>query len=163
MTMSEVRKEHGVTDQERESSTRQARVSGYPAGDPRVMLAARVLASVALLVTAIIHTRLAFQLGVGGVPLERGTLFLVQAVVSALLAMAMFTRDSRVWLFAVVLSASGLVGILVSVYLPIPAFGPFYAIDEPTWLVTKGIVALAELTVIALWLIRRIAPASPPE
>lgn len=147
--------------EEGEPLTSQATESEHPAGDPRALLAARVLAAVALLVTAIIHTRLAFQLGVGGVPLERGTLFLVQAVVSALLAMAMFTRDSRVWLFAVVLSASGLLGILVSVYLPIPAFGPFYAIDEPTWLLTKGIVALAELTVIVLWLIRKIAPPSP--
>jgi hypothetical protein len=37
------------------------------------------------------------------------------------------------------------------------------AIDEPTWLLTKAVCALAELTVIALWAIRRIAPSSPPE
>jgi len=31
-----------------------------------------------------------------------------------------------------------------------------------TWLLTKAVCALAELTVIVLWLIRRVAPAGPP-
>ena len=147
--------------QEGVPSTSQPTGSEHLAGDPRALLAARLLAAAALLVTALIHARMAFQLGVGE-SLGRGQLFLVQAVVSAIIAMAMFTRDSRVWLFAVVLSGSGLLGILASVYFPIPSVGPFPAIDEPTWLLTKGIVALAELTVIALWVIRQIAPPSPP-
>jgi hypothetical protein len=75
----------------------------------------------------------------------------------------MFTRSTRVWLFAVVLSGAGLLGILASVYFPVASVGPFPAIDEPTWLLTKAACALAELTVIALWLVRRIAPVSSPE
>lgn len=112
--------------------------------------------------TALIHARLAFQPGMGASQHGRGQLFFVQAVVTAILAIAMCARESRVCLFAVVLSGAGLLGILASVYFPIPAFGPFPAIDEPTWLLTKATCALAELTVIALWLIRRIAPPSAP-
>jgi hypothetical protein len=148
---------------EGEPSTNQAKESEHLAGDPRALLAVRVLASVALLVTGLIHARLAFQIGIGGSPLGRGPLFLAQAVVSMILAVAMFSRSSRVWLFAVVLSGAGLLGILASVYFPMRSLGPFPPIDEPTWLLTKAICALAELTVIALWLIRQIAPPSPPE
>jgi hypothetical protein len=165
MTVTNVRKEPGVTlspDRE-EPSTGQATESEHVAGDPRALLALRVLAAFALLVTAVIHARLAFQLGMGASPHGGGRLFFLQAVISAILAMAMFTSSRRVWLFAVVLSGAGLLGILASVYFPIPSFGPFPAIDEPTWLLTKATCALAELTVIALWVIRQIAPPSPPE
>jgi len=141
----------------------QSTESEHVAGDPRALRAVRLLTAGALLVTALIHARLAFQLGVGGLPIGRGQLFFINGLVSAILAIAMLGHSSRVWLFAVVLSGSGLLGILASVYFPIPSVGPFPAIDEPTWLLTKAICALAELTVIALWLIRQIAPASPPE
>jgi hypothetical protein len=122
-----------------------------------------VLAAAALAASALIHARLAFGLGVGGMPLGTGQLFLLNAIASAVLAVGMFTRSTRVWLFAVVLSAAGLLGILASVYFPVASLGPFPAIDEPTWLLTKAACALAELTVIALWLVRRIAPVSPRE
>ena len=62
------------------------------------------------------------------------------------------------WLVAVVLSVGGLVAILASVYFPVPSVGPLPALNEPVWLVNKAICALAELTVISLWLIRQIAP-----
>lgn len=176
MTVSDVRKEPALSAQhdaegfvtstaarEGEPSTSQATESEQVTGDPRALLAARLIAAAALLVTALIHANLAFQPGVGSSSNGRGQLFLAQAVVNAIIAMALlFARESRVWLFAVVLSGAGLLGILASVYFPIPAFGPFPAIDEPTWLLTKAVCALAELTVIALWLIRKIAPPSEP-
>jgi len=149
--------------QEGEPATSPTTQSEHLTGDPRALLAVRLLAAAALLVTALIHARLAFQLGLGGAPLGRGQLFFIQAVFSAVIATAMFTRNNRVWLLAVVFSAAGLIAILASVYFPITAVGPFPAIDEPTWLLTKAICALAELTVIALWAIRQIAPSSPPE
>jgi hypothetical protein len=142
------------------TQTTQATEPERLAGDPRALLAARLLASAALLVTAFIHARLAFQLGVGGMPIGQGQLFFLQAVVSLILALAMFSRDSRVWLFALVLSVAGLVGILSSVYFPVPSLGPLPAIDEPVWLMTKAVSAFAEVTVIALWGIRQIAPSS---
>jgi 4-amino-4-deoxy-L-arabinose transferase-like glycosyltransferase len=90
-----------------------------------------------------------------------GPLFLLNSLASATLALAFSSRNNRVWPFALVLSGAGLLGILASVYFPIASVGPFPAIDEPTWLLTKAVCALAELTVIALWAIRRIAPVSP--
>ena len=165
MTTPSIAREKAMTASgvDNEPSTSQATESEHVTGDPRALLAVRLLAAGALLVTAFIHARLAFKVGLDGSPLGRGPLFLAQAIVSAIIAMAMLTRNSRVWLFAVVLSGSGLLGILASVYFPIPSVGPFPAIDEPTWLLTKGVVALAELTVIALWVIRQIAPPRPPE
>jgi hypothetical protein len=142
-------------------ATSAATQPGQVTGDPRALLAARLIAAVALLVTALIHARLAFQLGLGGAPLGRGQLFFIQAVFSAAIAAAMFTRNNRVWLLAVVFSGAGLIAILASVYFPITAVGPFPAINEPTWLLTKAISALAELTVITLWAIRQIAPTNP--
>jgi hypothetical protein len=149
---------------EGEPSKNQAMESEDFAGDPRALRAVRLLAAGALLVMALIHAKLAFQLGVvGGSPLGLGKLFLLNSLASATLALALalFSRNSRVWLFAVVLSGAGLMGILASVYFPVASVGPFPAIDEPTWLLTKAVCALAELTVIALWLIRQIAPVSP--
>ena len=165
MTTPSIAREKAMTASgvDNEPSTSQATESEHVTGDPRALLAVRLLAAGALLVTAFIHARLAFQVGLDGSPLGRGQLFLAQAVVSAIIAMAMLTRNSRVWLFAVVLSGAGLLGILASIYFPIPSVGPFPAIDEPTWLLTKSVVALAELTVIALWVIRQIAPPRPPE
>ena len=91
----------------------------------------------------------------------RGHLFAAQAVLSAALAVGMLTRNNRVWLVALVLSVAGLTAILASVYLPIPAIGPFPAINEPVWLLNKAICALAEASVITLWIIRQIAPPKP--
>jgi hypothetical protein len=145
------------------AATSAATQPGQVTGDPRALLAARLIAAAALLVTALIHARLAFQLGLGGAPLGRGQLFFIQAVFSAAIAAAMFTRNNRVWLLAVVFSGAGLIAILASVYFPITAVGPFPAINEPTWLLTKAISALAELTVITLWAIRQIAPTNLPE
>ena len=151
----------GTLLQEGEPSTSHATESGRPAGDPRALLAMRLLAAAALLVTAIIHARLAFQLGLGGLPFGRGQIVLLTALASAILAIAILSRNSRVWPLAVVLSGAGLLGILASVYFPVASVGTFPAIDEPIWLLTKAVCALAELTVIAIWLIRQIAPARP--
>lgn len=129
-----------------------------PTGDPRALLAARLLAAAALVVSAYVHTKLAVNLGMGGPLLALGHLFAVQAVLSVVLVVALIARDNRVWLAAVVLSAAGLVAILASVYFPVPAIGPFPAINEPTWLLSKAFAAFAEITVIVLWLVRQIAP-----
>ena len=136
-----------------------------PPGDPRALLATRVLAAIALLVAAGVHARLAGQAGQAGLAgplLGRSHLFLLYAVLSAVLAAALLVwGGDRSWLVAVVLSTAGLVAILSSVYAPLPAVGPLPTIDEPVWLLSKGICALAEVTVISLWLVRAIAPASP--
>lgn len=144
--------------QEGEPSTTQVAAPPGRAGDPRALLVARLLAAAALVVTAFIHGRLAVQLGVSGPLLSQGRLFAAQAALSAFLAVAMLTRDNRIWLVAVVLSAAGLGAILASVYFPVPALGPFPAINEPVWLMTKAVCAFAEASVLTLWLVRQIAP-----
>jgi hypothetical protein len=132
-------------------------------GDPRALLVARLLAAAALLVTAVIHAKLAADIGLGGPLFGRGHLFAAQAALSGVLAVAMLTRDSRVWLVAFVLSVAGLSAILASVYLPIPAVGPFPAINEPVWLLNKAVCAFAEASVITLWVVRQIAPPTDSE
>jgi hypothetical protein len=128
----------------------------------KALLGARLLAAAALLVSAFIHAKMAVHLGLGGPALARGHLFAAQAAISAILAAAMLSRNNRVWLVAAVLSAGGLGAILASVYFPLPAVGPLPAINEPAWLLNKAIAALAELSVISLWLIRQIAPPKSP-
>jgi hypothetical protein len=76
--------------------------------------------------------------------LSQGQPFAAQATISAILAGALLTRNNRVWLFAVVLSLSELVGVLVSVYLLVPAL-PLPAIDEQVWFMTKIVAACAGL------------------
>ncbi len=132
--------------------------SQRPAGDPRALLAARLLAALALAVSSVIHAKLAIQLGIGGSVLSQGQLFAATAVISALLAVAMLTSNKHVWLVAVVLSVSGLGAVLASVYLPVPQVGPFPSINEQEWFTTKVIAAFAEASVPVLWLIRSIAP-----
>lgn len=128
-------------------------------GDPRALLASRLLASAAMLVSAVIHGRLAFtQDSVSGGLLSQSHLFAAQAALSVVLAGALLTKNNRAWLVAVVLSVAGLGAILSSVYFPLPAVGPLPAIDEPTWLLSKAICALTELSVVALFFIRAIAP-----
>ena len=139
-------------------STTPAGVSTRPAGNLRALLIARLLASTALMVSAFIHGTLAIQLGVGGPLISQGQLFSAQAALSAALALAMLTRDDRIWLIAVVLSVVGLGAVLASVYFPIPAIGPFPEIHEPVWLMTMLVSAFAQAAVPTLWLIRQIAP-----
>jgi hypothetical protein len=128
-------------------------------GDRRALLAARLLASAAMLVSAFIHGRLAFtQDSSGGALLSQSHLFAAQAALSVVVAGALLTKDNRAWLVAVVLSVAGLGAILASVYFPLPSVGPLPAINEPTWLLSKAICATTELSVIVLWLIRQIAP-----
>lgn len=129
-----------------------------PAGDPRALLAARVLASVALLAAAGLHVRGALTLGLGGPPLAQSHLLLLAAVPAALVGLLLLARDSRWWPVAVLLAGLDLAAILASVYLPLPAVGPFPGLEEPVWLLTKAVSAMADLTVVVLWGIRRVAP-----
>lgn len=141
-----------------ELSSPQATLPRERTGNETALLVVRLLAAAALLVSAIIHAKVALDAGLGGSLFGEGQLFAAQALLSAVLAVALLTRDSRVWLAAVVLSVAGLAAILSSVYFPVPAVGPFPAIDEPVWLLNKAVCAVAEASVITLWLIRQIAP-----
>lgn len=135
--------------------------SSQPAGSRRALLALRLLAAVALMVSALIHARLSLDVGMDGPMLTLGHLFAINAVLNALVAVALLLRSNRAWLMAVVLSVSGMVAIVASVYFPLPAVGPFPGVDEPAWLLSKALAAFVEMSVITLWLVRRIAPEEP--
>jgi hypothetical protein len=166
MTAHDLREETALTvvsmDVETSVSVPDSEAATPRVGDPQALFAARLLASAALVVSALVHAKLALHLGMGGPLLGQSHLFAAHAVLSGLLAGALFTRDNRVWLVAVVLSVAGLGAILASVYFPVPAVGPFQGFDEPAWLLSKAVCAMAELSVIVLWLIRQIAPPQPP-
>jgi len=70
----------------------------------------------------------------------------------------LFRAVNRIWLLAVLIALGSAVPLLASVYLPMPAIGPFPPIDEPVWYLEKVLSLAAELAVPALWLLRRIAP-----
>jgi hypothetical protein len=146
---------------ERTPSSNTEAVRSRAIGDPRALLAARLLASLALVVSALVHARLATQLGMDGPLLAQSHLFVAHALMSSLLAVLVLSNDDRVWLVALVLAVAGLGAILASVYFPVPSIGPFPGFKEPTWLLSKAIVAFAEFSVVVLWAVRQIAPAKP--
>ncbi len=127
-------------------------------GDPRALTAARLVAAAALLLAAGLHLRGALTQGLAGGLLAQSHLVLMVALPAAVIGLLLLGRDSRVWLVAVTVAGLDLAAILASVYLPLPAVGPFPGLDEPVWLLTKAASALADLTVVVLWLIRQVAP-----
>lgn len=71
-------------------------------------------------------------------------LFIAQAVVAALVAVWVLVRgDGPAW------AAVGLVGVvsfaalILSVYVEVPAFGPFPTLYEPIWYADKVVAAVA--------------------
>ena len=130
-----------------------------PVGDPVTLFAIRFLAAAALIVTAYIHVALALEHGLSDAPISLGQMFIGQAVVLTVVAgLLLFRAGNRIWLLAVLVALGSAVPLLDSVYLPMPAIGPFPPIDEPVWYLEKALSLAAELAVPALWLLRRIAP-----
>ena len=145
---------------EASASSTEAAIS-RPVGDPMTLLAIRFLAVGALIVAAYIHLALALEQGLTDAPVTLGQLFVVQAAALAVVAaLLLFRAGNRIWLVAVLVSLGSAVPLLASVYLPLPAIGPFPPINEPFWYFEKVLSLVAELAVPALWLIHRIAP--PP-
>lgn len=139
-----------------------ARPTGRPVGDPVTLFAIRFLAAAALILTAYLHVALALQHGLSDAPISLGQMFIGQAVALTVVAgLLLFRAGNRIWLLAVLVSLGSAVPLLASVYLPIPAFGPFPPIDEPVWYLEKVLSLAAEIAVPALWLLRRIAPPAP--
>jgi ABC-type Fe3+-siderophore transport system permease subunit len=130
-----------------------------PAGDPTTLFAIRLLAAGALVVAAYLHVSLALQQGLMDKPISLAQLFMVQAaMMTAVAALLLFRPGNRIWQVAVLLALGSAAALLASVYFPLPAVGPFPAIDEPVWYSEKVLSLVAELAVPVLWLIRRIAP-----
>ena len=130
-----------------------------PVGDPVTLFAIRFLAAAALIVAAYIHVALALQHGLSDAPISMGQMFIGQAAaLTAVAGLLLFRAGNRIWLLAVLVALASAVPLLTSVYLPLPAIGPFPPIDEQVWYLAKVLSLAVELAVPALWLLRRIAP-----
>ena len=103
----------------------------------------RGVAAAALAVSAWLHVDLASGplFSADGVTLAG--LFVAQAAVAALAAVALLVRGSRlVWAGAGVVGLASLAALVLSVYVAIPALGPFPPLYEPFWYGEKAVAAL---------------------
>ena len=106
----------------------------------------RVVVVIGLAVDAVVHLRLApgYQLadpaGIG-----QGNLFRCEAAVAAVVAVLVLMTGSRLaYTLAFVVAASALAAVVLTRYVPVPAFGPFPSSYEPVWFGQKTVSAVAE-------------------
>lgn len=121
-------------------------------------LGLRVAAAAGLLVSAYIHLHLAPGYSLIGEQITERTLFRVQAVGAVLAALALLARRTRLsWLPAALVSAGSLVALVGSVYLDVPAVGPFPPVYEPIWYAEKVVAVLS----VAVALVAALAGMTP--
>lgn len=106
----------------------------------------RLLVAATLVTDAVVHIRQApgYQLanpeGIG-----QGNLFYLESAAAILVAVYVLIRGSRLAYFAALLvTASALAAVLLSVYVDLPAIGPIPAMYEPVWFFEKVLSAVAE-------------------
>lgn len=102
------------------------------------------MAAAALAVSAYLHVDLAQGPLVIGGQLTLAALFLAQAVVAGLTALAVLVRATRpVWLLTALAGGGSLLALVLSVYVRIPAVGPFPSLQEPLWYGEKVVAAVS--------------------
>ncbi len=107
-------------------------------------LGLRAVAAAGLLVSAYIHLRLAPGYSLIGEQITEGTLFRAQAVAAVLAAVVLLIRRGRLpWVPGALVAAGSLVALVGSVYVQVPAIGPFPLIYEPVWYPEKVVAVLA--------------------
>jgi len=79
-----------------------------------------------------------------GEQVTMGDLFLVQAAVAGLAALALLVRPARLtWAFAALTGFGSLIPLVLTVYVAVPAIGPFPRIYQPAWFFEKTASAVA--------------------
>jgi hypothetical protein len=137
-------------------ATRSAATEAVPARR-RAVAGLRVLAVLGLGVNAFVHLRLAPVYDQLGTELTQGMLFRAEAAVAAAAAAYLAVRDSRpAWALAGLVSLAGVVAVLVTRYLSLPAVGPVPAMHDPQWTPDKVWVTVAMGGTVLLWLVREI-------
>ena len=112
-------------------------------------LVLRIVVAAGLAVSAFLHLDLAATYDGIGEQLTVGDLFRAQGVVGLLVAVAVLAVRRRVVLLAAVLvSAAATAAVVSSVYLRVPAIGPFPELYEPVWYTEKRVSGAA--TAVAL-------------
>ncbi len=103
----------------------------------------RLIAGVGLLVSAYIHLHRAPGYSLVGDQITEGALFRAQALAAGLAGLALLVRRHRLaWAPAVLVAAGSLVVLVGTVYVNVPAVGPFPPLYEPAWFGEK-VVAVA--------------------
>lgn len=123
------------------TTTRRRTTTNSPRG---MDLGLRAAAAAGLLGSAYIHLHLAPGYSLIGEQITEGTLFRAQAVAAVLAAMALVARRTRLsWLPTVLVAAGSLVALVGSVYVDVPAVGPFPPVYEPIWYAEKVMAVLS--------------------
>ena len=131
-----------------------------------MVLAVRLVVALALVVSGLIHLDLAGTFDAIGSTITLGGLFRMQGVVALLVAAWLLVqrRASLPVLAALAVGAASALAVILSVYVRIPAIGPFPEIYEPVWYAEKwasaGTALLAALG--AAVLLRRERSGSVP-
>lgn len=128
-------------------------------------LVLRALTAAGLAVTAYIHLHLAADYAFVGKQITLADLFRAQAVAAIIAALLLLIRGKRLaWVPAILVAAGSLAALVGTVYVHVPAIGPFPAIFEPLWFPEKVVgvlsVAIAMVTAIAGALVGRSGSAT---
>lgn len=109
--------------------------------------ALRVVTAAALAVDAFVHNDLVaeYDLNKGSGPLSQGDLFRIEAVVSALVALALLVSGRWfVWVVAWLVAASAVGAVVFYRYHDPGQIGPLPDMYEPVWFREKAVAAVAE-------------------
>lgn len=121
-----------------------------------VELVLRVLAVAGLGVSAYIHLHLAHLYAGNGGTISQGDLFVVQGIVSIVVAVALLaTGWPWVWVAAGLVGLASLAAVLVSRYTSLGAVGPFPNMHDASWQPSPDKLdsAVAEAVVVVVVLI----------
>ncbi len=111
---------------------------------------ARLVAACALAVVAGIHVQLAPRYAPIGEHVSQADLFRVQAGAAAVAAIAVLLRPGRlVRMAAAAVAVASLIAVVLTVYVAIPAVGPFPRVFEPIWYGEKVIATVAAAVALA--------------
>ncbi len=113
-------------------------------GTTRAAPVLRLLVAVPLGVSAYLHFDIAQEPLASGGRLTLAGLFIAQAVIATLVGLWVLALGDRVAVAAGgVVALGSLVALVASVYVRIPAIGPFPVLYEPLWYGEKVVAAVA--------------------
>jgi hypothetical protein len=131
-----------VIERTRPQSTKRPRYAAW---------ALRVAAAAGLAVDAWVHWDLAarYDANVGTGPVSQGDLFRIEAIVSALVAVALLVSGRLVvWVVAWLVAASAVGAIVFFRYHDPGPLGPLPDMYEPLWFREKSVAAVAEAVAV---------------
>ncbi|MCO5968084.1 hypothetical protein [Actinoallomurus soli] len=120
----------------------------------------RLLVVAGLAVDAYVHFHLAGDTGSSGGGLTEGTLFWIQGVLAALVAVLVLIRATRLTYGIAFLVAAGALGaVLLYRYVDVGSLGPLPNMYEPVWYAEKVVTTVAEAVstvaaALGVWLTR---------